>query len=234
MIPIDVLQSVYQIQYGEGSGSGFTIEYEHDKYLVTARHLFYSNETIKSYPRKTYDIPRATIQIFQNNKLKKLSGNVYFHENIFVDIAVIKLINTKLPFGFLKIDASGLSFGQDVYFLGYPYGLQSWLPYSTSPYPLPLIKKAIIAGFTTRGDGDSVLYLDTQANQGFSGGPIIFKYHGTDEFKVCGVMTAAFYTFIESQSTKISISVAEDNGITIVTHISHLEELIGSLGKRSI
>lgn len=235
MIPIDVLQSVYHIQNGNGSASSFTIECDEKQYLITARHLFYSNEYLEkySYLGPICDITRGRLKIYQNNKWKVITGNVYFHENIYVDIAVIELIKTKLPFSSLTIDNGSLSFGEDVYFMGYPLGLRTWLRYSTSPYPLPLVKKAIIAGFSTLENGDSVLYLDTQSNPGFSGGPIVIKHPGTTVFKICGIMTAGSFSRIESQSSRFSISYTEDNGLTVVTHVSHLEEIICRLQKRS-
>lgn len=234
MIPIDVLQSVYLIQYSNNTASSFTYECDQKVFLVTARHLFYSNEVLKSsFGRKIYDIPDGHFQIFQNNNWEILNGNVYFHENINVDIAIIELINNVLPFASLTIDSQSLSIGQDVYFLGYPLTLKSWLLYSTSPYPLPLVKKAIIAGINIHENGDSVLYLDTQANPGFSGGPVIFKQHENDKYSICGIITAGFASQVFGKSHTISISYEEDSGITIVTHISHLEEIICRLKSKN-
>lgn len=230
MIPIEVLQSVYLIRYGNASASCFTIENDQKQYLVTARHLFYSDKELRNHPLKdTFDIPKVELLIFRDNTWKKLKGSVYFNDNIHIDIAVIELNKSVLPNISLIINYKNLDFGQDVYFLGFPLGLQTWLMYSTSPFPLPFVKKAIVAGMTIGNDGDSITYLDTQSNPGFSGGPVIFKQPGDDQFQICAVITGAYLDWSDSDTAKINISYAEDSGLAFVTHISHLEGILNRI-----
>ena len=91
------------------------------------------------------------------------------------------------------------------------------------------MKKAIIAGINIHKNGESVLYLDAQTNSGFSGGPIIFKMPEDEKFQICGIMTGGFHTWAHNKTEHINLSYTEDSGITIVTHISHLEEILNRI-----
>src|SRR5262249_6713368 len=81
--------------------------------------------------------------------------------------------------------SDGAVYGQEVFFLGFPYGITG--PFTLGPegYPIPLVKRATLSLF--HGD---VWLLDGHNNPGFSGGPVVFKKPGTEEFKVAGVISS--------------------------------------------
>lgn len=90
--------------------------------------------------------------------------------------------------GSLEVTDQGLVYGQDCFILGYPYLLAGDItPQGTQ---LPLIKKAVISGRLKRDWGDLWL-VDTIANPGYSGSPLVFQVAGTREFRVAGVVIQA-------------------------------------------
>jgi hypothetical protein len=176
MITANVIYRVFRIKYGNSTGTAFAIDIDARQYLVTARHVLegFGDED--------------TVEIFCNNQWKthlaKLVGNAEGD----IDISVLTIARELPPSRPLPLPAEskGLGYGQDVFFLGFPYGLLSkyTLHPSEGAYPLPLVKKAIVSNF----DAD-VFLLDGHNNPGFSGGPVVFKPIGSNEFKVAGVIS---------------------------------------------
>jgi len=78
----------------------------------------------------------------------------------------------------------GLIYGQDVFFLGFPYDLLGRIILGSEGYPLPFVKKATVSLFDSR-----VIYLDGHNNSGFSGGPVVFPQTGKNEYRVAGVVS---------------------------------------------
>jgi hypothetical protein len=97
-----------------------------------------------------------------------------------VDIAVLVpphqlTVNFDLP-----SEKNSFSIGQDAYFLGFQYGIQSPAHHMNGPYPLPIVKRGTISGLiplsNLSNDNKSVLVLlDGYNNPGFSGGPIVYR-----------------------------------------------------------
>jgi hypothetical protein len=90
----------------------------------------------------------------------------------------------------LEPTSAGLTLGQQVYFLGYPYGLSTA---GSAPLPpgfgeIPFVKSGIISAIDSRNPGATILYLDGQNNPGFSGGPIVFWHAESAMFRVAGVV----------------------------------------------
>jgi hypothetical protein len=65
-------------------------------------------------------------------------------------------------------------FGQDVYFLGFPYGLSMDSKHVNGAYPFPLVKKGVYSANIDE-QGVKVILLDGTNNFGFSGGPIVYR-----------------------------------------------------------
>ncbi len=88
----------------------------------------------------------------------------------------------------LEATSEGLIYGQEVYFLGFPYGIVGKHIFAPSGYPLPLVKRATVSLF------DGTMYLlDGHNNPGFSGGPVVWKAPGTERFKVAAVISGYRY-----------------------------------------
>ena len=156
----NVLLRVRMIKVGPVAGSAFTIEVDRRQYLITAKHVVAS---LKG--------PEDVIEICKNDtqctpiKVKVLRCDEP------IDIAVLlppAQLTVSFPF---EPTAQGMLFGQDVYFLGFPYRLGTQ---STVSYQIPIIKKAILSGRINEGGALKFLF-DGQNNPGFSGGPVVFR-----------------------------------------------------------
>ena len=70
-------------------------------------------------------------------------------------------------------DSGGFFVSQEAYFLGFPYGYYTEAGSANNDYPIPFVKRGIIAGFTSESDGHQVIFVDGHNNPGFSGGPLV-------------------------------------------------------------
>ena len=70
-----------------------------------------------------------------------------------------------------------IEYGQQVRFLGYPFGLESELP-SFRLAPLPMVKAGIFSGLRRTGEESGQpfeLLIDATGNPGFSGGAVVLR-----------------------------------------------------------
>lgn len=148
------------VKFGNNLGTAFTIELNNKQYLVSAKHVF---EGVSE---------KSTIEILRMDKWVPI-GKVkpIFCENSLVDLIVFELqedltSSRALP---LIVTSRDAMLSQDIYFLGYPYGIKHRI-HSSDGFAFPLVKKGIISAF----DGD-MIWFDGHNNPGFSGGPIVVK-----------------------------------------------------------
>ncbi len=219
MITANVLQRTFKIKAGESIGTCFTIDWEGRQYLITARHI------VKSLATNTL------VSIFHEGKWKDLSVNVVGHGQDSMDISVlspsIQLSRKELS---LPATTAKITLGQDVYFLGFPYGLHSEVGEINRNFPFPLIKRGALSAVVKGDSGEMILLIDGHANPGFSGGPVVFSEIGRplNELKVAGVISAhrAVLTPIVSAGKKTGLEVYENTGIIISYEIKPALELI--------
>jgi hypothetical protein len=148
----------------EEIATAFTLEVDGREYLITAKHIV---QGLKDEDH---------IDVLMNDNWSPLEVKIYRCDDP-IDIAVLvpprQLTgNLNLPF-----DSHSYFYGQDAYFLGFPYGIQSSGHGINGPYPLPVIKRGTISGKVDldRSKKASLLLLDGYNNPGFSGGPIVFR-----------------------------------------------------------
>ncbi len=162
------------------TATAFTIDVDGREYLITAKHVVHDLKDNDS------------IDIFMNNQWSPLSVKIFRCQDP-TDIAVLippyqLTVNFDLPF-------EGISylFGQEVYFLGFPYGIQSPAHGANSQYPLALIKRGTFSGQVPLDATDkvSMILIDGYNNRGFSGGPIVYKdlYQPGTTLKLAGVVS---------------------------------------------
>ena len=77
MITINVYHRVFHIQYGQGTGTAFTIDVEQRQYLITARHLVQG----LSSP--------GIIKLFRKNQWNNIQVQPIWCSDSSVDIAVL-------------------------------------------------------------------------------------------------------------------------------------------------
>lgn len=217
MITANVIHRVLHIRAGQSTGTAFTIEHDGRQYLITAAHVVAKQHT-------PYEI-----EIFHNGAWKKLELNltgIAAHADIAVFAAPF-LLSPTLP---MPASADKVTYGQDVYFLGFPYGISPESKGLNRAYPFPLVKRACLSAIVTE-NGANVWLLDGLNNPGFSGGPIVFRPIGQSlngQMKVMGVVSG--YRFAEEpvyhQGEVAPVTVRANTGIIIAYDIKHAIEEI--------
>lgn len=164
----NVLSRVYQLKFNGGIGTAFVLDYEDRQYFVTARHIMESaaDGATASVELQGFDEPMKARQV-----------TVLLGKNKCVDVAVLvpseKRVNAAEPIQYTY----AFAFGQEAYFLGFPYGLFTSINQGGA---VALIKHAYVSArvrctaIYRDGDADQeFLLLDGFNNPGFSGGPIV-------------------------------------------------------------
>lgn len=148
----------------EETATAFTIDVDGREYLITAKHVVLG---LKDH---------NNIEIFAHDHWSPLKVTIFRCEDP-IDIAVLippyqLTVNFALPF-----DNEDIQFGQEAYFLGFPYGIQSPVHGTNGPYPLALVKRGTFSGDISLDPIKKavLIYLDGLNNPGFSGGPIVYR-----------------------------------------------------------
>lgn len=173
MITANIIQRVLMVKYGEQIGTAFTVEIDEKQYLISAKHIF------KDLSKE------SKIEILKGGVWQTINVKPIFCENHWIDIIAFELdkdltTTRKLPIT-LTLDQTGLS--QDIYFLGYPYGIKHDY-HSSDGFALPLVKKGIVSAI----NGD-VVWCDGHNNPGFSGGPIVIKKGNSNDIQIISVIS---------------------------------------------
>jgi len=177
-ITANVFRRVFMIKAGKDIGTAFTIDVDGRQYLVTAKHVVASLKGRDSiFLRKGEDWISTTVDVFRCEDP--------------VDIAVL-IPPAQLTVTFvLEPTMSGVQFGQDVFFVGFPYGKIFTDGRNVNGfYPLPFVKRGVLSAQTI-DNGATSIWLDGHNNPGFSGGPIVFRDLLRNDFvyKVAGIVS---------------------------------------------
>lgn len=188
--------------------------------LVTAKHLF-----------KELFPDSANIKLLIGADYQTFAVDIRYPTESNVDIAVIKV---KTP-GFLtpiyeNINTTeGLVFGQEVYFVGFPFQYDSILnTFPGGDKPIPFVKKACLSAILK--DNAGTIILDGINNPGFSGGPVCYKTIGSNEktMRILGVISG--YRFNErpvfdKHGNETDNYVKENTGIIVVSDIKYAMQI---------
>ena len=153
------------------------------------------------------------------------------------DVAVLSCPIRLSPSLDLAASQANLIYGQQVFFLGYPYGMDSGGEKINRGLPLPFVKSGIVSALEF---GDvSKIYLDAHVNPGFSGGPVVFAPMGgsATDLRVAGVVAnypASLQpvvdqnrnTITDPEGKPVGLYVQENPGIVVAIGIRHVIELI--------
>ena len=214
-ITTNILRRTFQFSFGEEQGTCFTIDYDNRQYIVTARHLV---DPITD---------SATIRIKHEKIWKDCPVNLVGHGEGEVDISVLAAglqISPKYP---LPPNAAGLTLGQDVYFLGFPYGLASEVGELNQNFPFPFVKKATVSAMDFNPNR---IFLDGHNNRGFSGGPVVFSEVGkpANQLSVAGVISGYRFgtepVYLKGKPTPLEFRY--NTGIILAYQIKHAVDLI--------
>ena len=177
-VTANILQRTFRIRYNGNTGTCFTIDVQGRRYLVTAKHVV---DSIRD---------DAVVDISHNKGWLALRVRLVGHGAGDIDVTALapqELFGGSHP---LRVTTKGLVLAEDIYFLGFPYGLGMELKTDfNAGFPLPLVKKAVVSAL---GLEDGPMLLDGNNNAGFSGGPVARR--GTkEEQTVIGVVSGYRY-----------------------------------------
>jgi hypothetical protein len=211
MITSNVIHRVFRIRFKESRGSAFAIDVDGRQYLVTAKHL----------------VPSLTdsgeLEIYSNGGWTRAACRLVGHADGDLDVSTLavdqRLTPSELPVG---LAMAGLFYGQDAYFLGFPYGDLTRYGFGPEGYPLPFVKKAIVSCF----DG-GLMYLDGHNNPGFSGGPVVYLSPGERDFRIAGVISGFRYENepVFAGETATALTYQYNTGIVLAHSIEYAVSL---------
>ena len=213
-VTTNILQRTFHIRYDGSSGTCFTIDVEGRRYLITARHV------VENIPDD------AVVEISRNRNWLPLRVRLVGHGPEDIDVTALapqELFGASHP---LRLTIAGLTLAEDVYFLGFPYGLRMEVQTELNAgFPLPLIKKAVVSA---KMFGDKPILLDGHNNIGFSGGPVV-RRGNSNEQTVIGVVSG--YRFDrgrvrDENGNETSYTYDTNSGIIIAHEIRHALALI--------
>lgn len=175
----NVLRRVLMIrQAGSNSfGTAFTLEVEGRQYVITAKHVVAGLK------------PDDTLEINKHEQWSSVKVKVLRCDDP-IDIAVLippAQLTVSYP---LEPTTDKVFYGQDAYFVGFPYGLFTGGKKVNGPYPIAFIKKGTFSATVPEGIA-TVIFLDGHNNPGFSGGPIVYRdlNQNSPVFHLAGVIS---------------------------------------------
>lgn len=172
-----VLTNVFSLESETGQrGTGFVLTRSDRQFLVTAEHGFSSDPDQTVLLRRFYDDQTAHMLLRRVNPAEGASDILIFELETQLDI----------PFALPAVDDAGVMQGQDALIAGFPnVGASLTATVQGLPFPtvLPMCKQGIVSGFSR-----DLLYIDTIANTGFSGSPVVYRHQESAEVRIAGMV----------------------------------------------
>ena len=212
-VTTNILQRTFHIRHNGQTGTCFTIDVQSKRYLITASHVVASI------------LNDATVEISHNQNWIPARVKLVGHCARDIDIAVLapqELFGSPFP---LRLTTAGLTLAEDVYFLGFPYGMSMEGTDLNGGFPLPLAKKAAVLAL---GIGDRPLLLDGHNNSGFSGGPVARR--GTKEGQTIVGVISGFHgetrKVLDEKGNETQFTYTVNTGIVVAHDIRHALAII--------
>lgn len=168
---VEIIGRTLPISYGKYLGTCFTIDVEDRQYIITARHVVEGVEDVDE------------IMIGRHDKWVTVTVTAIPCSPKTADIIVLAPSRVLTPTLRVICQPDRYIYGQDVFFLGFPFG---FTPSGGTPsLAAPFCKRATISAIVKK-NGAEVIVLGGQSNSGFSGAPLFYHENGT---RVFGVLT---------------------------------------------
>lgn len=212
-IPNYVFQRVLYISYRSAFGTCFTLEVDGKQYIISANHV------LKDFPNED------SVEIFHERQWKPIKLKL-IGSNPEADIAVFSA--SQLVSCCSSLEIGEISYGQEVYFLGFPHGWSMHLGELNNDYPFPFVKRAILSNMPEHNSKIKIFYLDGHNNPGFSGGPVVFYNAMSDRFRIVSVISGYLNESVlilkDNQPSEYSLN--SNSGIIETHGIEHALQLI--------
>ena len=127
----------------------------------------------------------------------------------------------------LAVTTAHLQLAEEVYFLGFPYGLWFDVGELNAGFPMPLVKRATVSAIYLESGW---MLLDGHNNPGFSGGPVVRRWNGR-EHVVVGVVSgyrSETSRVVDGSGNPGPYSYVMNTGIVVVYDSRKLNELIAA------
>jgi hypothetical protein len=217
MVRSEALSRVYMIKYNKNIGSSFTLDIENKQYLITAKHTLSNIKRID------------VIEIFHAKMWKKLKVQRIDLENPKIDIIVLAPGIQLSPATKFVPSIDGLFLSQNLFFLGFPFGMRMDSGEINNLFPFPFVRKGILSAMSFVNTEEKVLWVDGFNNKGFSGGPILYFDRKTNETKVVGVVSSFKEELLEvsfSKDISTALKAVSNAGLMMGYAITHAVEAI--------
>ena len=215
MVTANVVHRILHIGRADSQGTAFTVDHGGKQYLVTARHVV---EGIASGER---------ISVAHQEQQELIEINVVGVGEGAVDVAVLACQQQLSPMHPLEPTTAGLVYGQQAYFLGFPFGWDAGGEHINHGLPLPFVKAGVISAWTN--GTVKRIYIDSHVNEGFSGGPVVFSPPGDQKvLRVAGVVVGypkRFQPVVDEHENTVALA-QENPGLVLAIDISHVVALI--------
>ena len=221
MITSNVFERVFQLKWQNNVCSCFTMEHEGKQYICTARHCV---EKFMSGDR---------IEIFHDGKWKYTPARLIGLGSDGADISVLAISTALSAPRPITLKEGGIGYGQEVYFLGFPYGIRWGAGNLNRVFPMPFVKKGILSG--SIGESLCVHLIDGHNNPGFSGGPVVYQHTINPElaaqhrFGLLGVVSGYQYDdepVLDGRGNETDLRYRTNTGIVYAHDIKHAIDAI--------
>ena len=207
----NMYQRTFHIRCGTKCGTCFTVNFDRKRYLVTAKHIAGSIRD------------KETVEILHHGIWKPVAVHLVGHGTGDVDVSV--LASEKL-FGAshqLLATTAHMTLSEDVYFLGFPFGMSFDIGALNYDYPMPLVKKAIISAmYAEKG----LILLDGHNNPGFSGGPVVRAATSNQIIGVVSGYQSERQAVLDEAGNKGSYTYDMNTGIVRVYDSKQIEKIV--------
>jgi S1-C subfamily serine protease len=218
-VPTEILQRTFLIKVGNTTGTAFIVDRNGKVYVVTARHV------VAGLPDT-----KATFQLWRSNKWQDVQTvRTMLPSSASVDIAIFET-EEKIARPF-QIAVSGTdegpTMGQQVWFLGYPFGDTAMTSRSQDQI-LPFIKRGTISAINGSNPDAVVLYIDGFNNPGFSGGPVVYWEFSKHAYRILGVVQGyrSDTAKVLVNGQQIATNLLVNSGILTAYSIKHVLDVL--------
>ncbi|NIF29177.1 trypsin-like peptidase domain-containing protein [Pantoea sp. Tr-811] len=162
MVPRSILTRTFHVLHCGGIGTAFTIDVDGRQYLATAEHV------VKGLASG------SSISVHRNGSWQEVAIGEVWHSTTGADVSLLSLKEPLSPSEPIGLGTSASYYlSQQIYFLGFPFGLHMEAAQINNGFPVPFVKTGIISSFSPKSGGSQLIYCDGYNNPGFSGGPIV-------------------------------------------------------------